>query len=519
MSGSVTLTGPVETPGAPQVTPVTLSTAINAALATNYAATVAETARAEAAEAALAAAQPWKLGTVTALGYGLGLYQGTLSVTFQGSEWQAGGVSTLGAGLALADGTLSVIGGGDWQAGVVTSLGTGLDLTSGVLSATGGGGGGGGDWGAGVVSTLGTGLLLDDGTLHVDADTFAAWADVGVAISDVSTDAQIAKTIATNVQTATTPPAFQTGIIIPYYQYVGNPYDDADFSTLLTLIRTYPQVPVIVVVNQTGDGGGGPGPYDAAMAQEIRMLQASGAAVAGYVSTINGTRDQSLVLADIASWRSLYPLTLIDAVFFDQMPYDVGEDNANIQLYITYYQTAHNAGYKLVIANPGSLQLSDWYSNRCADIYCCFEGNHWPVPADLSITPPSYFSGAITDYPVQHYAGLIYSSSWDASAYAALRPWLHWIYATDSPSPASSDNPWGALSSYLADLFAAAAEGDVTATSLRTGGTAGPTWTAGAGAPGSVQPNGSLYSRSDGTTGSRLYVSAGGGSWHAVAGV
>lgn len=45
------------------------------------------------------------------------------------------------------------------------------------------------------------------------------------------------------------------------------------------------------------------------------------------------------------------------------------------------------------------------------------------------------------------------------------------------------------------------------------------TWTSGTGAPSSVQPVASLYSRADGTTGSRLYVSAGAGSWNAVSGV
>jgi hypothetical protein len=492
MSGTVALTGPVETPGAPQLTPVTLSSAINTALATNYAAVTAETARAEAAEAALAVAQPWKLATVTSLGYGLGLYEGTLSVTFVGSEWQAGAVATLGAGLALADGVLSVIGGG----------------------------GGGGDWGAGVVSTLGTGLALADGALRVDTDVIPAWADISVAMGEISDQAQEALTTATAIQTLATPSVQQTGIIIPFYQYVANPYDDANFSNLLTVIRSNPTVPCIVVVNQAGDDGlGGPGPYDAAMAQEIRMLQAAGATVAGYVSTVNGTRDPDLVTADILAWHSLYPLTLLDAVFFDQVPYDVGVGNANIATYIGYYLFAHQHNYKLVIGNPGSLQLQAWYDNQVADVYCCFEGDHWPVPADFSIVPPNYYSGAITDYPVRRYAGLIYSSSWDPDAYAALRPYLRWIYASDSPSPADSGNPWAALPTYLADLFAAAAQGAVIGTSIRTGGTGGPTWTAGSGAPSATQPNGSLYSRSDGTTGSRLYVSQGGGTWAGVSGV
>lgn len=57
--------------------------------------------------------------------------------------------------------------------------------------------------------------------------------------------------------------------------------------------------------------------------------------------------------------------------------------------------------------------------------------------------------------------------------------------------------------------------GTVTAAEFSLGG---PTWTAGTGAPTSRQPNASLYSRIDGATGSRLYVSNG-TTWTAVAGV
>jgi hypothetical protein len=47
----------------------------------------------------------------------------------------------------------------------------------------------------------------------------------------------------------------------------------------------------------------------------------------------------------------------------------------------------------------------------------------------------------------------------------------------------------------------------------------GPTWTEGAAAPSSTQPIGSLYSRAGGAVGATLYVSRGGGTWAAVAGV
>jgi hypothetical protein len=54
---------------------------------------------------------------------------------------------------------------------------------------------------------------------------------------------------------------------------------------------------------------------------------------------------------------------------------------------------------------------------------------------------------------------------------------------------------------------------------VQTGTAAGPTWTTGSAAPAATAPVGSLYSRVGGAVGATLYVSRGGGTWAAVAGV
>jgi Spherulation-specific family 4 len=250
----------------------------------------------------------------------------------------------------------------------------------------------------------------------------------------------------------------RTGLLIPYYVYVSNPYNDSDFNSLLIQIRNNPNVPVIVVLNQSGvDGLGGPGPYDAGFAQMLRMLKSAGATCCGYVSTVNATRDPTLVKADIVSWLTLYPSAPVDGVFFDQVPYAVGTANANITLYKSYYDYAHAQGHSVVVGNPGSPQLNAWYDTRVADIYVCYENTSWPTLSSFNINPPSYISGATTDYDTNQFAMLVYNSSWSGSSFSTLAPFFRWIYATDNPSPASSGNPWAALPSYLSSLFQAAA--------------------------------------------------------------
>lgn len=49
--------------------------------------------------------------------------------------------------------------------------------------------------------------------------------------------------------------------------------------------------------------------------------------------------------------------------------------------------------------------------------------------------------------------------------------------------------------------------------------TSGVTITSGTGVPSTNQPIGSMWLRSDGTSGARLYISAGSSTWNAVAGV
>jgi hypothetical protein len=58
-----------------------------------------------------------------------------------------------------------------------------------------------------------------------------------------------------------------------------------------------------------------------------------------------------------------------------------------------------------------------------------------------------------------------------------------------------------------------------TFSTVQVGSTSGPTWTTGSAAPAASAPVGSLYSRVGGAVGATLYVSRGGGTWAAVAGV
>lgn len=96
----------------------------------------------------------WQPGLVTALGTGLAINSGTIE-----PNYTAGALSTIGAGLTLATGTLEA----SWQVpiGEITNLGTGLAVNTGTISA---------EWSAGAVSSV-VGGSISGGTLTVSSQT------------------------------------------------------------------------------------------------------------------------------------------------------------------------------------------------------------------------------------------------------------------------------------------------------------------------------------------------------------
>lgn len=298
---------------------------------------------------------------------------------------------------------------------------------------------------------------------------------------------------------------WRCGVIIPYYFYTNNPYSDPTFTGLVALIRQYHSVPTIVVLNQSGTtGNGGPGPYDGNIDAAIRLLQAAGAIALGYVDSGLGTRAALAVQSDVVTWTTLYGDNPPYGIFFDNAPYNPGTNNSAVLLYQSYYQYAYAQGYTAVAVNPGSNQQSAWYQTKVADIMMTWENSSYP---SVSTVAGNYVGGH-GDFDWRQNGILVYGqSSFAAPTLTSLTPYVKWVYVTSGSLP----NPWGALPSYLAQIYAVLAQ-------VNCGNTGGISLTSGAGAPSGTQPNAALYSRNDGSTGTRLYVSTG-SAWTGVSGV
>jgi hypothetical protein len=238
----------------------------------------------------------------------------------------------------------------------------------------------------------------------------------------------------------------RNGIIIPYYLYPNNPYNDATVLALLTLIRRYPTVPVLVVINPgSGPGSGTDGNYTAF----IRVLKAAGAKVCGYISTAYAVRAEAEVKADMDLWLSLYTAARIDGIFMDEQPYELTVGGVDtVALYARYTDYAHSLGLWPVIGNPGANQQGAHFATRTADIIIVNEVGTYPSESDML----GNFVGGHVDYPRTLRAALVYGqSSLDLAAFRTLCKYVQYVYVTHD---ALSPNPWDSVSTLLEQQMA-----------------------------------------------------------------
>jgi polygalacturonase len=238
----------------------------------------------------------------------------------------------------------------------------------------------------------------------------------------------------------------RNGIIIPCYLYPNNPYSDATVQGLLSLIRQYHTVPVLVVVNPSD----GPGVWDGNYAAFIRLLQGAGAKAIGYVSTNYALRSSDDVRADIFTWLSLYPD--ISGIFLDEQPYNLTVGSIDtVALYKSYTDYAHSLDLWPVVANPGTNQRSEHFATRTADVIIVHENSAYPVEATLA----GNYVGGHADYPYVLRAGLVYNQNYFESNVLTLMKYVQYFYVTADTLP----NPWDTLSASLAQQMALCARG------------------------------------------------------------
>lgn len=250
------------------------------------------------------------------------------------------------------------------------------------------------------------------------------------------------------------------GIIIPAYVWPGAWEEDvyaypqasvtnwdSDFVSFLSVLREYRDVPRVVVMNPAS----GPGTVACAYYTEaIALLAGADAQVSGYlhVSTAGGVLDVTDALAQIETYRALYPH--LDGLFF-AMDYSAAITDEDIA---TIVGDAEDKGFTYLVAHvwdrgsETALPDVDAVLFHHFEVVGIYEGNDYPDDEQLGVG-----MDGLAQYPANKRAAFVFlQSEYDAAAYTRLLT-HSWAYISDTLDPAT----WNVLSPHVNDMLLALA--------------------------------------------------------------
>ncbi|HEV2192907.1 MAG TPA: spherulation-specific family 4 protein, partial [Nitrosopumilaceae archaeon] len=220
--------------------------------------------------------------------------------------------------------------------------------------------------------------------------------------------------------------ASSTGVMIALYTYPGSTWD-----AIAQAKSAHPSVPIVAIINCCN----GPGTsQDSNYVTGIQKLHSAGVIVIGYVDTLYGARNTSIVKSEINAWKSFYN---IDGIFFDEM--------ANTSGLETYYsnlsQYAKSLGYTMTVGNPGTDTLPSYIGT--VDDMMIYESPGLPAWSTLQ--------GWHTSYNKSNFSMIAFGiSSLNQSFITSASNYVGYIYITDNNLP----NPYNTVPSYFGNEVA-----------------------------------------------------------------
>lgn len=221
-------------------------------------------------------------------------------------------------------------------------------------------------------------------------------------------------------------------MIVPLYIYPDK--TSSNWDPLFAAHAANPTVPIVAIVSA---GLSAPtGQADANYQRAVARLLAAGIRVAGYVPTTYGDRPLDEVKANIDRWLTHYPG--IDAVFFDEQGYHVGQEDHYREL-AAY---AKSRGMTMTIGNPGTDVPESFVG--VLDTIMIYESLGLPTAARVG--------GWHANYDRKSFGIIPYGCSQaDLAFVATAKQTVGWIYVQSDVLP----NPWDSLPPFLGELVAA----------------------------------------------------------------
>lgn len=239
---------------------------------------------------------------------------------------------------------------------------------------------------------------------------------------------------------------FKNGLIIPFYIYPSDAYDNADIATIVELKKSNRDIPMIVIINPASGPGAGDGNYTAV----INYMKGYGIHVIGYVSTAYGIgsggtgKTVADIKADIDTWQTLYPE--IDGIFFDEQSNGTSDLVAEFAFYKEVAEYARLKGLDITVSNPGSNVDNSFYD--LFDVMIEWENLSYPSAADMR-GPWPYGKQLFKRGLLRHTSATGELDGTEAADIALVVKNYGWVYVTADAAP----NPWDTISAELDDLI------------------------------------------------------------------
>jgi hypothetical protein len=227
-----------------------------------------------------------------------------------------------------------------------------------------------------------------------------------------------------------------TGVIIPLYYYPNNIYTDPVISELVSVMRKYPTVPFIVIINPSS----GPGTAtDGNIAVMIDWLRGFGAKVIGYIDSADTATPLSTLEGYVNTYTALYKN--LDGIFIDNM--NNTDPATDIPYYVAIKEYCHQNGYPLVVTNPGTTVYASYFAG--GDIIMEVETAGYSTP---TFYDEFYSGGAGIGVTRKQKAHIAYNVPYSPPNILLHKSAAQWLYVTDGPT----SNPYNGLPSYLDEL-------------------------------------------------------------------
>lgn len=137
------------------------------------------------------------------------------------------------------------------------------------------------------------------------------------------------------------------GLIVPLYLYPGDDRQQ-EFERIATMKLSYPDLPIIVIINPHN----GPGVFDENYDELIKVYEVLGITTVGYIYADYSNRPLEIVYEEIDQYRELYPE--LDGLFIDEV-----DDENNFDYYNAILEYANDLDF--LIGNPGTEVSVEYY--------------------------------------------------------------------------------------------------------------------------------------------------------------